>query len=271
MSHLDTGIIKKQTITELVGTYEEAIKTMHAGYAMLQKAQDLLKESYGKQHYMSFSVVNGYEEPFKLVVSIEQKLRSEAWKVLINMLGVRKVLSVRRAEELDKQLSDWRDMPEITVQNVFDTMNSMIAQSRDFLEEAVQEVYQFLRPASSRFQSVYKTNMKNGRWELGNKIILPYVIQSGWGSAKFRVNLHLEKKLVAMDKVFHALDSKGVPDGYLSPLVDAINTSETGIGETDYYKFRCYKNQNLHLEFKRMDLVALLNQVAGGATLKGTS
>ena len=96
------------------------------------------------------------------------------------------------------------------------------------------------------------------------------MIQSGWGSAKFRVNLHLEKKLVAMDKVFHALDSKGVPDGYLSPLVDAINTSETGNGETDYYRFRCYKNQNLHLEFKRMDLVARLNQVAGGATLRGT-
>jgi vancomycin resistance protein YoaR len=236
---------------------------------MLQKARDLLKESYGKQHYLSFSVVNGYEEPFKQVATIEKKLRSEAWKVIIDQLGVRKILSVKRAEELDKQLHDWKDMPEITVQNVYDTMTAMVAQSKDFLEEAVQEVYKFLRPASSQFQSSYKTNMKNARWELGNKVIIPYAVSAGWGIGKYRANPYFEKNLVAVDKVFYALDSKGVPEGYLSPLVDAINTSESGNGETDYYKFKCYKNQNLHLEFKRMDLVAKLNQIAGGATLRG--
>lgn len=41
-----------------------------------------------------------------------------------------------------------------------------------------------------------------------------------------------------------------------------------GADETAYFRFRCFKNGNLHIEFKRLDLVARLNQVAGGARLK---
>jgi len=48
-------------------------------------------------------------------------------------------------------------------------------------------------------------------------------------------------------------------------LVDAINTSN-GTGETEYFKFKACKNGNLHLEFKRMDLVSKLNQLAGCET-----
>lgn len=269
MTHLDTGIIKKKTVTELVEIYDEAIRTMKAGYVLLQKSQDLLRDSFGKDHYLRFSVVASYDEPVKLLEAAELKLRREAWNVLIDQLGVRKILSVQRAEELDKQLYDWKDVPEITVQNVFDTMNALVGQSKEFLNEAVQEVYKFLRPASYSHKSSYKTNMKNGRWELGNKVIIHYAVNHGWGVGKYRVNPYFEKNVVSIDKVFHALDSKGVPEGYLSPLVDAINTNPTGVGETDYYKFKCYQNQNLHLQFKRMDLVARLNQIAGGATLRG--
>src|SRR5436190_20361060 len=41
--------------------------------------------------------------------------------------------------------------------------------------------------------------------------------------------------------------------------------------ETDYFKFRCFRNRNLHQEFKRLDLVAKLNAIAGGMRLRGES
>jgi hypothetical protein len=63
------------------------------------------------------------------------------------------------------------------------------------------------------------------------------------------------------------LDGKGVPGGYASPLMDAIQTSRTGTGETDYFEFRCCVNRNLHITFKRLDLVKQLNAVAGGNAL----
>ena|SRR5439155_23407886 len=50
-------------------------------------------------------------------------------------------------------------------------------------------------------------------------------------------------------------------------LIDAIEAAKDG--ETDYFRFKCFRNRNLHLEFKRLDLVAKLNAVAGGMRLRG--
>ena len=76
--------------------------------------------------------------------------------------------------------------------------------------------------------------------------------------------------LRAMDNVFHLLDGQGTVKTTEGPLVDAINACpvDVGEGETVYFRFKCYRNRNLHLEFKRMDLVQKLNAVAGGERLK---
>lgn len=267
--HRDTGIMNRKTISEIVFSYDEAIKTARAGYALLQKSQDMMREAMGEEGRSSrFSVVEGYQEPSDIIKGIEIKLKRDAWRSIINMTGVRKILSVKRAEELDKQLENWKDAPEITLENVMDTVNAMVGQSKDFLRDAVVEVFEFLRPGAY-YRNQYKTNQKNGRWELGKKIIKSNIVNRGY-SGCYQMNYCYEKHFIAVDKVFHALDSKGVPDGYRSPLVDAVNTTsmDTGAGETDYFKFKCYGNGNLHLEFKRMDLVAQLNRHAGGNNLK---
>ena len=75
-------------------------------------------------------------------------------------------------------------------------------------------------------------------------------------------------ELMAIDKVFHLLDGQGIPEGYEGPLIDALQTAGDGKGETNYFVFQCYQNTNIHLTFKRLDLVKLLNQVAGGGALK---
>lgn len=51
-------------------------------------------------------------------------------------------------------------------------------------------------------------------------------------------------------------------------LHDTITNSPDGTGKTDYFRFRCCLNGNLHLEFLRLDLVAKLNAVAGGNRLR---
>ena len=271
MSQLDTGIMNRKTVGQMIDQYDEAIRTARAGYAMLQKSQEMMREVMGAEGRSSmFSVVEGYREPSELIKEIETKLRRDAWKSIINMTGVRRILSVKRAEELDKQLENWKDMPEITFENVMDTVNSMVGQSKDFLRDAIVEVYEFLRPGAYA-QNKYKTNQKNGRWELGKKIIKSNIVNRGY-SGNYQLNYYYEKHFSAIDKVFYALDSKGFPETYRSPLIDKINTTSMsdGIGETEYFKFKCYGNGNLHIEFKRMDLVTQLNRIASGATLRGS-
>ncbi len=53
------------------------------------------------------------------------------------------------------------------------------------------------------------------------------------------------------------------------PLILAIEACEGGRGETAYFRFRCFKNRNLHLEFRNLELVKELNLLAAGERVLG--
>lgn len=57
---------------------------------------------------------------------------------------------------------------------------------------------------------------------------------------------------------------------YYGMLYGAIVDSPMGAGETDYLKSKGYTDGNLHLEFKREDLLTRLNTTAEGNRLKNT-
>lgn len=43
-----------------------------------------------------------------------------------------------------------------------------------------------------------------------------------------------------------------------------------GVGETEMFAFRCFRNGNLHLRFKRLDLLKRLNEIAGGQNFRSS-
>ena len=73
----------------------------------------------------------------------------------------------------------------------------------------------------------------------------------------------------AVDKAFHLLDGKGLPKypgDFLTAIREAMRRSRGPgfAGESEYFRFRVYGNGNVHLELKRMDLVAGINRRCGG-------
>lgn len=133
-----------------------------------------------------------------------------------------------------------------------------------YIEEMVKEVFDWLRP---HHRDPYATNEKFAQ-ELGARVVINWACESNHARGKFRVNYNRQANITALDNVFHALDGKGTIKSHHGPLTDAVYASENGTGETDYFRFRCFQNNNMHIEFKRRDLLAKLNAVAGGMTLK---
>jgi NAD-dependent DNA ligase len=263
--YTETGIMQRKTVAEMVESYNSAIAKVANAYTLLETAQLELESVFGK-HYGDFSTIdrdmyhsNSSKENIAKMIF---KIKKSAWKRIIEQLGIKKVLSIKRAEEFDKKLDEGKDLPEITDTNILSMMESLVEQSKDYATEAVKEVFEFLRPGAHDYNKL-KTNAKYAKYELGKKVILSWCVEHAY-SKPFRVHYgQTENKLVALDRVFGVLDGKPWNDSYKSPLVDAINTSETGSGETEYFKFRACHNGNLHLEFKRMDLVQKMNQIAG--------
>ena len=69
--------------------------------------------------------------------------------------------------------------------------------------------------------------------------------------------------------MFSALAGEGmISNNGWSDLNHAIRETQTSDGESRYFRFKCFKNGNLHLEFKRADLVEQFNRMAGGRRLR---
>ena len=261
-----TNLVQRDTLEAMIGNYKQAVTEIEQGYALLESAKARLKSAFLYDH---FEVIrrNNYGEAKEEVERVMVEIKRRAWSGIVDRLELRKLLSIKRREELDKQLAGERsrydepvqDLPEITVENIIAMFQDVAAKAPDYAREAVYEIFDWLRPQCGRVADL-KTNDK---WKLGRKVIIGYAVEPGYKSG-FRVSYHRDKNFTALDNVFHLLDGKGVLKTHNGPLSDAINaTDKDGIGETDYFRFKCHKNHNLHIEFKRMDLVEKINKMAG--------
>lgn len=262
MSTFTTDVAKRETLTAMIGAYQQATRKVEEAYAILESAQNSLRAVFldGPGYRFNVNDRNSTEVGKKASDEINAKIKKDAWSVIVNRMELRRLLSIRRRTELDSQI-DKGELPELTDDNVLALFETSAANVNVYLEEAVHEVFDYLRPPQSRFKT-------NTEFELGKRVILTWQVEKGWNRGKFRVNYHREKHLTALDNAFHMIDGKGPIKSYHGPLYDAITDSPDGSGQTNYFKFRCCLNGNLHLEFLKPELVAKLNAVAGGNRLR---
>lgn len=183
----------------------------------------------------------------------------QAWRAALDEIQLWNVMGIEDSKKMRKQL-DEGDLPEFTVENVLSTIMGLGAQAKNFAASAMREVFDFLTPRRSGLKT-------NSLFRVGKRAIIRCGVDKTYGG-RFHVNYHRSDRLRAMDAAFHLLDGKGPMKEGRGPLIEAINAGNV-TGETDYFRFKCFKNQNLHIEFKRLDLVKELNFIAAGERVLG--
>lgn len=269
----EADLTQHRSALELVRVWQEASKRIERAFAEVTAAEDMLIDHFSRDargnlrlRGLDMRIIQRdvyFDDPARTL----KRLRHGVWDRIIDQAGVRQFMSVRAAGELDRQIRD-QLMPEITEETVRDFAASLRGQIGELHAEAVREVFEFLRP-DARY-SPYKTNHKNG-WQLGSKVILSYWVETGWSDSHFHLDHSKYHMATALENVFRSLDGKGqIQKNYHSDLYQAIREcGEDGRFETEYFVGRCFRNRNLHLKFKRPDLVRRLNQIAGGKRLRG--
>lgn len=257
-------LTKRQTVVEVVRVYEQAKKDIEAGFALLEKAEKDLNDTFSMDHWRTLRIRNphyGHGLNWTDPKGATEMLKRDVWRVLVDRLELNRFMSNQRWNELLKAI-ERGDVPDITVENVMRFGEACLSQLPDMVKEAVQEVFEFLRPRRSE----YKTNTE---LELGEKVILEYRVEPRWSGKGFSVNYHYQQELTCLENVFQVLDGRGaVNKTNRSELQNSIETTEGGRGETTYFEWKAFKKGTLHLKFKRMDLVKKFNQVAGGRRLR---
>jgi len=246
----------RRPIVQFVEAYQQAMRDFQEGFEQACRARrDLERLLEGGQAYdnSDWDIRNLQK---KKTIS----LRRKAWEVLLAQMGVDKFLSSKRHAHMNANLEN-ENAPDITIEAVVELLGLM--QNNDLAREAVLEAFEELRPGKYR-SNRHKTNAKEP-WKATSKIVLTWMVRPKFGGG-FQAAHGSETQLAVIDRAFHLLDGALADfnaNAYLSPLVDAIQTSPNGRGETKYFRFQCYRNGNLHLQIKRLDLLAELNRIGG--------
>lgn len=242
---------------EIIRQYHLAKTQIQAAYETLKEQQERLRNLTGDEH---INIMNGFYDIMDCCEKSLKKTERRIWDKLIDKLGIRKILSIKKLDELNQQIRDG-EVLELTIENVWGTIDSLTSQAATYAEEAIKEVYDFLRPKDS-----YKTNSE---FIVEKKSILKSVLSSHYsgGGMTLGYSSWARDRIRALDKVFHLLDGAAFLSAncYQSPLIDMIEKADEG--KTKYFKFRCFRNGNLHIWYLRDDLVKELNRVAGGGNL----
>lgn len=254
------------TVERLVEAYMQAETEIREGFAKIADAEKRLNDVFTMDGYCSIAI-NRHRIEFTDPDDALNEVRREIWRSLIDRLDIRRMCSNTRWNELQKKLKDERDVPPITQEMVAGFARQIAGDLETMLKEKVEEVFSWLRPPGSR----YKTNSEE---EVPEKVVLSWVVeQRNIYNTAWRVGHYAAQRLIALESVFSALDGTGeIVKSYYGAIGTIIAAEGfDGEGETPHFKFRVFKNGNMHLWFKRKDLLARFNALAGGARLRAGS
>jgi hypothetical protein len=264
-----TGLANRQTIAALVGIYERATADIRKAFAMIEAAELALCEAFDDgdhEHFRSVSIQGKYhnhrpdwDKPEEALESVNRQV----WERLIDRMEVKRMMSVKAAEALDKQLSH-DELPPISLQAIESMCAGFQKQAPDFLTEAVKEVFNFLRPRSNGREPRYK---RNSEFEIPKRVVLEWMVTASHRG--LRIEWEKDPYLVALENVLNSLDGKGtIAKTHRSAIYNAL-VEQGAHGETELFRYHAYCNRNLHLTFLREDLLLKLNAIAGGNRLHG--
>lgn len=266
-TQIHNGIIPRRAAAEMVDAYARAQVLIADAFGKIDEAEKILHSYFPSEYKGTFSVLDRNDwgkSGTDLIRAVELRLRKEAWKKLVEHLEIKKTMSNKARDLLERRLDDDKDVLPITLENILMIMEGMAAQAPEYALAAILEAFEILTPGRNHWNE-YKTNQTQARKRVGKKVILTFKLCEKFNGLQLNYGT-AENEMMAVDKTFHLLDGKGPFEGYRGPLVDGINKCGAE-GETTYFEWKGYLNGNLHLTFKRPDLVTLLNQAAGGKYL----
>lgn len=270
------GLIPEINIANVARSYEIARGLVKEGYEKLKQADKILKETFGDNTYIR-AMPNNYQYTEE---NLLREMNKQAWAQFIKWINIESIMSAKDIEELTDKIYNSNNrydrynnkkdiLPEFTYEELQSTIMGAVQNSNDIFRKAIEEVWDLCTPGKHQALQKLKTNKNNGA-EVGKHVILHNMVegscyyQKNIKHAHWQIRYDREKILHQLDKVFHLLDGKKYdPRG--NTLVAKITTLSTheNVVETEYFTCKLYFNENLHIVFKRPDLVTKINASVG--------
>lgn len=260
------ALLKPGTIRDFCDAYDEAVRMVDEALAQLANAKARLKRVIERPHILpdrtsDWDIENDGAK--RLRDACRDRMTRCAWGEIVRLTRVGDVMVERKRKDLDARI-ERGDVPPLTYENVCALLEGLRGDLGGIIRETIEEAARILRPNNER----YATN--GDGWRLGRKAVVEWAVDwCDYSAGSFDVRYGSgETKLMTIDRAFHLLDGKGVPE-HPDRLVDAMRAAMKARQQevtTAYFRVKWFKNRNAHFEFLRQDLVDELNAQAADHT-----
>lgn len=257
-----TELIRHVKADEMARTFREALAVIHKARGEIEAATGALAATFGGHFSITVAACDHSRGE-----DLDAWFTQQAWRGLIDKIGIRKYMGVEDRDRLEKLLSAGRwqrygeqveRLPPIHEDTIFDVLAGYVLSVDEFITSSIKE--QFDHWCTRKWSSDYKTNREKHR--ISRKIVATWMVDRRYGTAGFRIRYGSEKWIDGLDNIFHILDRREFPGGYKGDLATSIETAEAGHGTSRYWKWRAFQNGNLHLTCLRPDILDFFNDIA---------
>ena len=265
----DSGLMLRTTITEIEAKRAAALASHAAAFDALAAAHEAsaaTTSSKGNPPLAAHAdltaqayLKTGEDPRADYLERTRQDLDRRIWSHLVDFMGLERVMDRTERDAFRAALAD--NPPPATAENCARTFARLIGDADTIFRRGIALAFSGL---DRRFRS-------HDGFKIGARIVLSYGMDSSGYWSRGR-----DETLRDVERTFYTLDGKEQPErsggiiGALSLAKGKRWGAAAYMAEDEYFRVRVFLNGNVHVWFKRDDLVRKVNELLGeyyGATL----
>lgn len=267
------GILKHDNIKELVNRYVAAVKLFDEQITAGQKMNSLINTFY--RGNLCFQITQ--DSAVKTRGQFKKDLQKDAWNYIFSLMNMQKYATRGLREDINKFVEQQQDVP-FTMRNIYKMLEIVIGTQAQRMDKAIIEVFDRVTEHHHDNRHHVKGWKTNSHFLVGKKFILPNMIRPakeyGYTSNCYTSlrNAHdgiipdFEKALCHITgDPFETSEYNTSTYKWETKGINSVNSSinRNIYGEwynSHFFKYKGYKNGNMHFEFTSTKVWELFNQ-----------
>jgi hypothetical protein len=249
-------IITRASIGEIARHRDAALAAFEAARQAEALAQEKMTEAHNLLKVAApFAAGLFYHRDIKDITD-RHYIDGRVWDSVVHSTALNHLMDKKAKDELRQQLM--ADAPEFTEENAYATIEQFMADAGMIFRRGIAEMFSNL---DRRFRS-------HSGWKIGGRVILSgaFDVYGHWNYYRdHRSTLQdIERTFLILDGRKPVSDYEGIV-GEIDRvrMTDGFRNARQTEVESEFYTVRIFKNGNVHLWFRRDDLVTLANRMIG--------
>jgi len=243
------ALIQSNVIERAESQRNAALSRFREAYDLLHDAMDLVPGENKPTSDICSAMCSYQREPERFMEKVKKHVDAIAWQHLIEDHGFEKLMDRKAREQFRGQLQ--KDPPELVASTARATLVGLLADADMLFQRGIAEAFSSL---DRRFRS-------HDGFKIGSRIVLNHAIEAGgyWNHHRRQ-----DDTLRDVERVFCRLAGKELPEresGIVAGVQTAARRSRPAVVEHEFFRIRIFANGNLHIWFKRDDLVRECNKL----------